>query len=122
MDLVDKELSYKIRGAVFEVSRNLGPGFLEKIYEKALMIELADAGLKADDQSPVTINYKGRTIGEYVTDIMVEDRILIEIKAQQSIRPEHRAQLLNYLKATGLKLGFLVNFTYPKAKIERFII
>ena len=121
MELIEKELSYKIRGAVFEVSRQLGAGFLEKVYERALMIELRNKGLKCESQFPVTVNYKGYVIGDYIVDVLVENKIILEIKAQENIRPEHKAQILNYLKATEIKIGLLINFTHPKAIIERFV-
>ena len=85
MDLIKKELSYKIRGAVFEVSRHLGAGFLEKVYERALLIELECSGLECKTQKPIDVNYKGRVIGEYFADILVENKIILEIKAQNSI-------------------------------------
>ena len=122
MELIEEELSYKIRGAVFQVSRHLGAGFLEKVYERALMIELESAGLNYETQKSINVNYKGRVVGEYFADILIENKIILEIKAQRSIRPEHEAQLINYLKATKLKLGFLINFTHPKAEIKRFVI
>ena len=122
MDLIEKELTYKIRGAVFEVSRQLGSGFLEKVYEKALMIELEYNGLVCENQFPIAVKYKSQSIGDYFADIIVENKIILEIKAQENIRPEHKAQLLNYLKATEMKIGLLINFTHPKAQIERFVL
>ena len=122
MDLIEKELTYKIRGAVFEVSRQLGSGFLEKVYEKALMIELKHIGLICENQFQILVKYKCQSIGDYFADIIVENKIILEIKAQENIRPEHKAQLLNYLKATEMKIGLLINFTHPKAQIERFVL
>jgi GxxExxY protein len=121
MDLIEKKLTYKIRGAVFEVYRQLGSGYLEKVYERALLIELNDLGITAESQSPIAVNYKGHVVGDFFSDILVENRIILEIKAQQGVKPEHKAQILNYLKATGLRIGLLINFTHPKATIERFI-
>ena len=120
MDIND--LTYKINGAIFEVNKVLGPGFLEKVYEKALLIELKSLGLKAESQVPLSVNYKGNDVGEYFADIIVEKQIILEIKAVESLHKLHEAQILNYLKATGMKLGLLINFTYPKAEIKRFII
>jgi GxxExxY protein len=116
------ELTYKIRGAIFEVNRVLGHGFLEKVYENALMIELTKRGLIAECQVPIKVNYKGEPVGEYFADVVVEKQIITEIKAIDSLQKVHEAQLLNYLKATGYKLGFLVNFTHPKAQIKRFVL
>jgi GxxExxY protein len=115
-------VTYKINGAIFEVNRNLGAGFMEKVYENALMIELSESGLKSVKQSPIKIKYKGKIIGDYIADIVVEDKIILEIKAVDSLQNIHEAQLLNYLKATGMKIGLLVNFTYPKAEIKRLIL
>lgn len=88
----------------------LGEGFLESVYEKALMIELEDSGVKAESQRSLSVNYKGRLVGDFKADIVVEDKIVIEIKAVSRLAPQHVAQLINYLKATGLKVGLLVNF------------
>ncbi|MFH1148455.1 MAG: GxxExxY protein [Pseudomonadota bacterium] len=115
------DVAYKINGAVFEVNRILGAGFLEKVYENALLIELKDRGLKADSQVPIKVHYKGNVVGEYVVDILVEDGIILELKAVECLDKVHEAQLLNYLKATGIRLGLLINFKFPKAEIKRFI-
>jgi GxxExxY protein len=118
----DKKLTYLINGAIFEVNRELGAGFLEKVYENALSVEFKERGLNAKNQVPIKVNYKGREVGEYYADIVVENRIIMEIKAVDSIKKIHEAQLLNYLKATGYKIGLLVNFTHPKAEIRRFVL
>ena len=117
-----EDLTYKIRGAIFEVNRVLGHGFLEKVYEKALMIELQDRGLKAESQVPITVEYKNRMAGEYFADIVVENEVILELKAVESLEKIHEAQILNYLKATDFKIGLLVNFTHPKAVIKRFVL
>ncbi len=116
------ELTYLINGAIFEVSRQLGAGFLEKVYENALLIELLERGVKAEAQVPIKVNYKGQEVGEYYADIVVEDKVLLELKACDSLQKIHEAQLLNYLKATGYKIGLLVNFRHPKAEIRRFVL
>ena len=116
------ELTYKIRGAIFEVNSILGHGFLEKVYEKALMIELPKRGLSAECQVPIEVEYKGEIIGEYFADIVVNNKVILELKSIESLQKIHEAQLLNYLKATGIKVGLLVNFTYPKAEIKRFVL
>jgi len=116
------ELTYLINGAIFEVMRELGAGFLEKIYEKALMVELRNRGLKAESQVPIKVKYKGIEVGEYFADILVEDQVILEIKAVDSLQKIHEAQILNYLKATGMKIGLLVNFKHPKAEIKRFVM
>jgi len=116
------ELTYEINGAIFEVNKLLGAGFLEKVYEKALTVELSLRGLKAESQSPIPVKYKGIDVGEYFADIIVEDKVIIELKAVETLKKIHEAQILNYLKATGIKIGLLVNFTFPKAVIKRFIL
>jgi len=120
MDIND--ITYKIRAAIFEVNRVLGYGFLEKVYESALLIELIKRGLKAKVQVPINVEYKGEIVGEYFADIVVEDKVIIELKAIESLQKIHEAQLLNYLKATGYKVGLLVNFSHPKAEIKRFVL
>ncbi len=115
------DITYEIRGAIFEVNKVLGYGFLEKVYENGLMIELTKRGLKAECQVPIKVEYKGEIVGEYFADIIVEDQVIIELKDIDSLQKIHEAQLLNYLKATGYKIGLLVNFTHPKAEIKRFV-
>jgi len=116
------DITYKINGAIFEVNRELGAGFLEKVYENALMVELAYRKLKAESQVPIAVRYKGVEVGEYFADIVVEDQVILELKVVDSLQKIHEAQLLNYLKATGYKIGLLINFTHPKAEIKRFIL
>ena len=116
------EITYRINGAVYEVFRVLGHGFLEKVYENALMVELKNCGLKAQNQFPIKVNYKGTEVGDYFADILVEDKVLVELKAVEYLQKIHEAQLLNYLKATNHKIGLLVNFYHPKAQIKRFIL
>jgi GxxExxY protein len=116
------DITYGINGAIFEVNRELGVGFLEKVYENALMVELESRKLKAESQVPITVRYKGVEIGEYFADIVVEKQVLLELKAVDSLQKIHEAQLFNYLKATGYKIGLLINFTHPKAEIKRFIL
>ena len=122
MDLIEKELTYKIRAAVFEVSRCLGVGFLEKVYERALVIELENIDLNCNSQLSVPVTYKNCIVGEYFADIIVENIIILELKARENIRPEHTAQLINYLKATGMKIGLLISSTHPKVEIKRFVL
>jgi GxxExxY protein len=116
------DLTYQINGAIYEVNKELGSGFLEKVYENALMKELAIRGIKAEAQYPITVFYKGDCVGEYCADIVVNRSIILELKTVEQLKGIHEAQILNYLKATGYKLGLLVNFTYPKAEIRRFIL
>lgn len=120
--LLDENLTYRIRSCVFAVSNELGSGFLERVYENALAIELRGAGLCIQAQQPVTVRYKGQTVGEYIADIVVENRVLLELKSCRQLAPEHEAQMLNYLRATGMPLGLLINFGQSRAQIKRFIL
>jgi GxxExxY protein len=120
MDIND--ITYKINGAIYEVNRVLGPGFLEKVYENALLIELRESGLKVKSQSPIHVYYKGKSIGEYIADLVVEDAVIVELKTVESLTKLHEAQLLHYLKATGVKVGLLVNFQDKKAQIKRMVL
>ena len=122
MMLQEEELSYVVRGCVYGVFKELGPGFLEKVYENALLRELQLQGLNAEAQVPIKVYYKGTVIGEYFADLLIEGSIILELKAQQQLSMSAEAQLLNYLKAGDKKIGMLVNFAHPKAMIKRFII
>jgi GxxExxY protein len=120
MDIND--ITYKINGAIFEVNKILGPGFLEKVYENALLIELKNRDLQADKQVPIKVTYKDNLVGEYFVDILVENQIIIELKTVEKLTNNHEAQLLNYLKATGIKVGILVNFKQRRAEIKRMVL
>jgi len=91
------DITYQINGAVYEVNRVLGAGFLEKVYENALLIELQERGLKAESQVQVEVNYKGRIVGAYFADIVVEDVVILELKSVNNLSKSHEAQILNYL-------------------------
>ena len=118
----EEDLTFKIRGCVYEVFRVLGAGFLEQVYQKALLHELEVQGLRAEGQRALEVTYKGTPVGMYVADILVEDRVVVELKAVESLTKAHEAQLLNYLKASGKRVGLLVNFKHPKAEIRRFVL
>ena len=107
---VTDEITDRIIGCCFKVHRVLGSGFLEKVYEDALMIEFEKCGLKARQQVPMAVNYEGRTVGEYFADIVVEDRVICELKAAEALSKEHEVQLVHYLTATGIEIGLLINF------------
>ena len=119
MDIND--ITYAINGAVFEVNRILGPRFLEKVYENAVLIELRSKGLKTESQVPIKVLYKEDVVGEYLADILVEERVIVELKTVESLEKIHEAQVLNYLRATGIRFGLLVNFKNPKAEITRLV-
>lgn len=105
-----EELSKEIIGAFYRVQTTLGFGFLEKVYENALVIELKKLCLGAEQQVPIKVYYDNTVVGSYVADIIVNDLILLELKAGEAITPEHEAQLLNYLKATEFEVGYILNF------------
>jgi GxxExxY protein len=120
-DVVYKELSYQIMAAVFEVYNTLGFGFLEKVYERALLKELCLRGIPVETQKEIKVFYKGDEIGTYFADLVVNDEILLELKAVESLNNIHKAQVLNYLKATGFKLGLLINFGRERVEYERLV-
>lgn len=100
----------KIIKAFYAVYNTLGFGFLEKVYENALVVELKNLGIKGRRQVPLKVNYKNKTVGDYFADIIVEDIVIVELKAAEALREEHEAQLLNYLRATNIEYGLLLNF------------
>jgi len=105
-----KELTGKIIECAFKVHNNLGFGFLENVYRNALMIELTKADLSAEMERRIQVSYDGQVVGDYVGDIVVEDKVILELKSVKEPHPAHEAQLVNYLKATGLEIGLLINF------------
>jgi GxxExxY protein len=119
--LVEKELTEKIIGACFEVANELGSGFLECVYRKALLLTLEEVGLKAKVQVPLTVSYRGHPVGSFFADLVVEDRVVLEIKSKQHLIPEFEAQLINYLKASGIKVGLLINFGRNRVQWKRLV-
>jgi GxxExxY protein len=117
--LIDGDLTEKVIGCAIAVQRELGTGFLERVYGNALGVELAEAGLRAAHQCPVRVRYRQQTVGEYIADVIVEQRLLIELKAARGIDPAHVAQTLHYLKATGLPTGLILNFGEVPLGIKR---
>ncbi|MEK6566963.1 MAG: GxxExxY protein [Bacteroidota bacterium] len=105
-----KDITAKIIKAAFDVHNRLGHSFLEKIYENALVKELQGHGLKVEQQKPLTVNYGGEPIGGFAVDLLVEDKIVVELKAVNSLESAHEDKLLHYLKASGLEVGLLINF------------
>lgn len=116
-----KDLTYKVLGCCFEVYNVLGYGFLEKVYQNALFEELKLNGIKAELEKPITVIYKEKNVGDYKADILVEDKIILELKAEKIYNKLHEAQLINYLKATGIKVGYLINFGQEKVEYQRLI-
>lgn len=120
MPLLHEELTSTILAACFEVCNELGAGFLESVYGKALIIALQQKGLKVAAQVPIDVSFRGQKVGAFFADLLVEDTVIVEIKAVSALLPEHKAQIINYLKATGIDVGLLVNFGNPKLEYRRF--
>ena len=113
-------LSYKVIGSFFEVYRELGFGFLEAVYQRAVALSLADQGLSVEGEARIPVSFKDRLVGDYRADLLVERRLIVEVKAGDGIVSAHRVQLLNYLRATPVEVGLLVNFG-QKLTFERFL-
>ena len=115
------EVTERIIGGAFAVANSMGCGFLEKVYENALSHELRKAGMKAEQQKRLAVHYDNVLVGEYIADLIVEETVLVEIKAATNLDKAHMAQCLNYLRATGLSLCLLINFGNPRVQIQRII-
>ena len=118
--MINQETTARIIYCFYRVYNSLGFGFLETVYENALLIELISEGLDCKKQVPITLFYKGRTVGDYFADIVVNNTIILELKAVETLVEEHELQLINYLKATNLEVGLLLNFG-KKPQIKRKI-
>jgi GxxExxY protein len=114
----DEELTKTIIACAFTVHNTLGEGFLEKVYENALRIELVKHGLRVRQQAPISVHYDGQVVGSYCADLWVEDRVIVELKAVRKLSKAHEVQLVNYLTATGVDTGLLLNFG-PSVQIKR---
>lgn len=114
-------LTEKIIGAAYSVANILGFGFLEKVYENALAVELKALGMKVEQQKPVSVFYKGVNVGDYIADLLVEDSVIIELKSVKNLSDIHKSQLLNYLVATNKSVGLLINFGSPRIEIKRVL-
>jgi len=123
-DLVYAEECYKIVGACFEVYKDKGSGFLEGVFQECLELELGFQGIPHIAQAPLSLSYKGHSLKQrYVADLVCYDKIIVELKAVEKLSDEHRSQLLNYLNATGHRLGLLINFGHhPKLQWERMVL
>jgi len=109
-DFKFKELTETLIQVFYKIYNTLGYGFLEKVYENAFLVELKRAGITGIPQSPIRVFYEGEVVGEYFADILVDDKVIVEVKAVKNLVAEHEAQLLNYLKATDIEVGLLLNF------------
>lgn len=114
-------ITEKIIGSAYKVANTLGYGFLEKVYENALAHEIRKGGLQVQQQVPIPVTYDGILVGDYIGDLLIEQKLLVELKAARNLDEVHLAQCLNYLKATGLKLCLLINFGVSRVEIKRII-
>ena len=119
--IIYKDLSYAIVKAAFEVHNHLGPGLLEKLYERALIIELLERGYKVEQQKAIVAKYKDQVIGKHILDLIVNDCIILELKAVAEVLPIHKQQALSYLKATELELAIIINFGASRVQSHRFV-
>jgi GxxExxY protein len=118
-ELLHRELTEKIIGAAFEVYRVLGYGFLESVYQRGMQVELQRQGLQAQIECPIKVRYKDAIVGEFRADLLVNEVVIVELKTAKSYNPEDEPQLLNELKATGIKVGLLINFGRTKVEFQR---
>ena len=117
-----EELTQDIIGAAFDVHNTVGCGLLEKVYENALEHELSLRGHNVCHQKEFQVSYKGKGVGIYYADLVVDDKVIVEVKSAADLVDVHRAQVLNYLKISGIKVGLLLNFAKPKLKFERLVV
>jgi GxxExxY protein len=115
------KITEKIIGCAYTVSNTLGIGFVEKVYENALALEIRKTGLKVEQQTPLKVLYGSVAVGDFYVDLLVEKRVLVELKAVSLLKDEHTAQALNYLRATGLEVCLLINFGTTKVQIKRLL-
>lgn len=121
MELIFEELSGKVVGAAIAVHKLLGPGFLETVYEQALKIELAKRGIAFESQKQVSVTYDGIVVGTHILDLIIEGKLILELKTVKGFDDIHFAQVRSYLRATGLKLGLLINFSKPRLIVKRVV-
>ncbi len=116
------EITRDILGSAFAVQKEFGYGFLEKVYENSMVVDLQERGRQVAQQVPIDVHYKGVLVGRYIADLLVEGKVLVELKAEKVYNPRHEAQLLHYLKATGIKVGLLINFGEKKCEYKRMVM
>ena len=121
-NIVYKDLSYKIIELALKVHNELGCGFLEKVYENALMILLDREGIPTKQQAPADVYFQNKVVGQYFADIIVDNKLILELKTVDTIADIHKAQILNYLRATGIKLGLILNFAKPRLEYKRLVL
>ncbi len=118
--LKHEQITKNVIGCAFEVINELGAGFLESVYEKSFLLALQQKGLSATAQHPIKVMFRNVCVGDFYADILVEGKVIVELKAVKAIAPEHQAQIINYLNATGIEVGLLINFGNPKLEYKRF--
>ena len=109
-----------VLGCAFEVINELGAGFVESVYERSMLLALSQKGLSVSSQHPIQVSFRGVCVGDFYADLLVEGKVIVELKAAKAIAPEHQAQIINYLNATGIEVGLLINFGNPKLEYKRF--
>lgn len=128
MDVQDKQdgalkhgdITQAVIGCAFDVMNELGAGFLESVYEKAMILALQHKGVTVVAQHPVKVHFRGECVGDFFADLFVDEKVIVELKAVKALSPEHQAQIINYLNATGIEVGLLINFGNPKLEYKRF--
>jgi len=117
---VEKEdITHKVIGCAYQVYNNLGFGFLESVYRKAMVIEIESSGLRAAQESPLQVRYRDQVVGDFFADLLVEDELIVELKSVERLGKIHEAQLVNYLAATGIDIGLLINFSLTGVDVKR---
>ena len=119
--MLHSDLTEKIIGCAFEVQNELGAGFLESVYEKAMVVALKESGVSVRGQAPIKVSFRGVSVGSFYADLLVEDLIIVELKTVSRLSEQHRAQVINYLNATGIPVGLLINFGNPRIEYRRLI-
>jgi len=114
-----EEITQKVTGCAYRVYNQMGFGFLESVYETCMLIELEKAGLSVESQKPITVRYDGEVVGEFFADLLVEDVVIVELKSVRRLAEKHEVQLVNYLVATGIDVGLLLNFGEDKVEVKR---
>ena len=118
--MLHRGLTRAIIGCAFEVSNELGAGFLESVYEKAMVVALEQARIPFQAQIPIGVEFRGKPVGDFYADLLVDEKVIVELKALPALTPQHEAQVINYLNATGIPVGLLLNFGNPKLQYRRF--
>ncbi len=121
MEAIEKKLCYKIIGAAMNIYNDLGYGFLEKVYENSLKNDLEGFQVDVKQQYPIKVIYKNKVVGDYMADLLVDNKVIIELKSIEKLNKIHEAQLLNYLKATKIKVGLLINFSPNKLEFKKLV-